>query len=147
MDQAAPIVADDADAIIARKAFDNLSLAGQAGEPVRLVVRERADIVIPLPARAVSLILSILKAMADQQPVSVIPHEAELTTQQAADFLNVSRPYLVERVDRGDIPHRKAGRHRRIRFADLLAYERQQKEVQLQALGELAAEASRLGLE
>jgi excisionase family DNA binding protein len=147
LDQAEPFVADDTEAAIARRAAASLAPAAAAGCDVQLVVREGADIMVPLPARAVKLIHDILQAMAERVPISVVPHEAELTTQQAADFLNVSRPFLTGLVDRGEIPHRMVGRHRRIRFADLLAYEKRSMEDRRQAVADMAAEARRLRLE
>jgi excisionase family DNA binding protein len=147
LDRAEPFVASDAEAAIATKAAASLKEAASAGQDVQLVVRERPNILVPLPARAVKLIHDVLSAMANREPFSIIPHEAELTTQQAADFLNVSRPYLTGLIDRGQIPHRLVGRHRRVRFADLLAFEKQSAETRRKALAEMAEEARRLNLE
>ena len=126
LDQAhGPLIADEAEAVIARKAADRLRAVVQANESVEITVDGKQDtkIIVPLPARAVSLIQEVLEAMAKRTPVSLIPHDAELTTQQAADYLNVSRPYLVKRLEEGKLPFRKVGSHRRIRFSDLIAYE------------------------
>jgi excisionase family DNA binding protein len=79
--------------------------------------------------------------------MSFIQHDAELTTQQAADYLNVSRPYLVRQLETGHIPYKKVGRHRRVRFCDLVTYEKEARDKQEQALADLNAEAKRLGLE
>lgn len=147
LDQAEPIIADDAEAAIARAAAASLAPVARAGQDVQLVLREQPSVVVPLPARAVEVVLTVLRAMAERRPISVIPHEAELTTQQAADYLNVSRPFLIGLIDRDEIPHRMVGRHRRLRFADLLAYERTSAEKRKQALAEMAAEARRLGLD
>jgi excisionase family DNA binding protein len=147
LDQAEPIVADEAEAAIAKTAATSLAPAARAGQGVQLVLCEQPNVVVPLPARAVEVVLTVLGAMAERRPISVIPHEAELTTQQAADYLNVSRPFLIGLIDRGEIPHRMVGRHRRVRFADLLAYERAAAEKRKRALAEMAAEARRLGLD
>lgn len=147
LDQAEPIVADEAEAAIAKTAAASLAPAARAGQGVQLVLREQPNVFIPLPARAVEVVLTVLGAMAERRPISVIPHEAELTTQQAADYLNVSRPFLISLIDRGEIPHRMVGRHRRVRFADLLAFERTSAEKRKQALAEMAAEARRLELD
>ena len=77
---------------------------------------------IELPAGAVELLAQVLEAMAAGQGVTLIPESAELTTVQAADVLNVSRPYLIKLLDRGAIPHRKVGSHRRIRMEDVVDY-------------------------
>jgi excisionase family DNA binding protein len=77
---------------------------------------------IELPAGAVALLMDILEAMAAGQGVSLIPENAELTTVQAAVVLNVSRPYLIKLLEENAIPHRKVGKHRRIRMEDVMAY-------------------------
>jgi excisionase family DNA binding protein len=141
-----PFVASEAEADIAKEAAEKLQAVAAAKKDVRIVVRGRREVVVPLPARAVEIILEILIAMKDRTPFSVIPYEAELTTQQAADYLNVSRPFLVGLIDRDELPHRMVGRHRRVRFADLLEFERRSKESRRAALDEMAAEAERLGL-
>ncbi|SCM76754.1 DNA-binding protein [uncultured Pleomorphomonas sp.] len=144
-----PFVADEAEAVIARKAADRLKAVAEAKEAINVTVEGTAEhkIVVPLPARAVALIYEVLEAMANRTPVSLIPHEAELTTQQAADYLNVSRPHLIHQLEGGKLPYRKVGTHRRIRFADLIAYEKECRKEQQKALEELNAEAIRLGLE
>ena len=147
LDQAEPIIADDAEAAIARTAAASLAQAALAGQGVQLVLREQPNVLVPLPARAVSIVREVLEAMATRRPFSIIPHEAELTTQQAADYLNVSRPFLTGLIDRGEMPHRMVGRHRRVRFVDLVAFERSSAERRKQALSNMAAEARRLGLD
>lgn len=144
-----PFVADAAEAVIAAHAADRLKAVAEANKDISITVDDRNQnkIIVPLPARAVVLIYHVLKAMADRTPMSLIPHDAELTTQQAADYLHVSRPYLIRLLEAGKINHRKIGSHRRVRFADLVEYERRNGEEQAQALAELNKEAVRLGLE
>ncbi|WP_164879671.1 excisionase family DNA-binding protein [Afifella aestuarii] len=144
-----PFLADEAEALIARTAADRLKAIAEAHQSVKITVDGGAGqkVIVPLPARAVALIHEVLEAMASRTPVSLIPHEAELTTQQAADYLNVSRPYLVRQLEAGKLAFRKVGRHRRVRFADLIAYERACRDVQKNALRDLGEEAKRLRLE
>lgn len=141
-----PLVATDEEAIIAREAASKLRVLGSAGMDLKLRAVERADVVVPLPARAIELIVEFLTAMAERRPVSVIPHTAELTTQQAADFLNVSRPHLVGLLDKGEIPHRMVGTHRRVIVSDLLAYKKRSDESRRSAIRSMVSEAQKLGL-
>lgn len=144
-----PFVADEAEAVIARKAADKLKAVAEANEDVQITLAAKEDkkIIVPLPARAVGLIYEVLEAMANRTPMSLIPYDAELTTQQAADYLNVSRPHLIRQLEANRLPYRKVGSHRRVRFADLIEYERACRQEQKDALAELNAEAKRLGLE
>ena len=88
----------------------------------------------------------ILALLASGQGVQVIPDTAELTTQQAADFLNVSRPYLVGLLEADEIPYRMVGTHRRIRFEDLREYRRRDDLKRRQAADELTQLSEELGL-
>jgi len=147
MDQVrAPVVASDAEALIAREAVSKLKPLADAKVDVKLRVVESADIVVPLPARAVELILNLLETMAEQKAVSFIPHKTELTTQQAADYLNVSRQFFVSILDKGEIAPRKVGTHRRVLMSDLLAYKERSEVARRQAIEDMVAEAQKLDL-
>ena len=101
-------------------------------------------LVIPRPA--LSMFAHILAQLAEGRGVSVVPSSAELTTQQAADILNVSRPYLIDLLERGEIPFRRVGRHRRIFVQDLLDYKRADDAKRRTAADDLSALSQELGL-
>jgi len=96
---------------------------------------------IELPAGAVTLLMDILGAMASGQGITLIPENAELTTVQAADILNVSRPFLVKLLEEGKIPHRKVGKHRRILMEDVMNYKQAIDHERESILDQLVADA------
>ncbi len=101
---------------------------------------------ISLPAGAVRLLLDLLTEMAEGKAVALLPMDAELTTQQAADLLNVSRPYFVRLIEKGDIPHRMVGTHRRALLRDVLEYKSRIDEARLESLSELSRQAQELNM-
>ncbi len=102
---------------------------------------------VELPRSVHDVLIRAVRELAQGNAVTVIPLHAELTTQQAADLLNVSRPYLIGLLDHGTLPYaRTAGNHRRLRLADVLTYKRAQDIERRAALDEMSAEAERLGL-
>ena len=102
---------------------------------------------VELPPKALRLVADMLGMMAQRQPVVLLPQKMELSTQDAAAFLNVSRPFVVKQIDEGRLPCRKVGRHRRILFDDLLAYQQALHEQSEAALQALADQAQALGLD
>lgn len=111
------------DAAIARVSGQLLSRYARQKLPLTLRVTDaEQERPLELPAGAVALLMDILEAMAAGRGVTLMPENAELTTVQAAEVLNVSRPFLIKLLDEGAIPHRKVGKHRRIRMEDVMAY-------------------------
>ena len=111
------------EAALARDSGRRLSPYARRGRSLSVRVLDAGqDQSLELPAGAVALLMDILEAMAAGQGVSLIPENAELTTVQAAVVLNVSRPYLIKLLEENAIPHRKVGKHRRIRMEDVMAY-------------------------
>lgn len=138
-----------ADAKIAQESSRKLAklLGSKKRREVRLRIGPDAGPgeTVAVPAAAVRLLADILTEMARGNAVTLIPVHAELTTQQAADLLNVSRPFLIDLVERGQIPHRKVGTHRRVLFQDVMAYKRRTDAARLKALEELSALDQELG--
>ena len=101
---------------------------------------------VELPTSALRLLMDILAELADGNAVQVVPVHAELTTQEAADMLNVSRPHLVKLLEKGGLPFHKTGKHRRVRFADLMQFKSQRDQASEDAMAELAKQAQELAL-
>lgn len=112
-----------------------------SADRVQLAIRasngESEDLV--LPGHVIELLLSALAEISKGNAISIIPHHQEVSTQEAADLLNVSRPHLVSLLEKGDMPFRKVGAHRRVLLTDVLAYREQIEVKRKQALDELAA--------
>lgn len=133
------------DAELARASGQRLAPLARLGRPLTLRVRDAGqDETIELPAGAVKLLMAVLEDMASGRAVTIVPQNAELTTQQAADFLNVSRPFLVELLEHKKLPFRLVGTHRRVRFEDVLRYKENIDSERRKVLDQLAAEAQDL---
>ena len=101
---------------------------------------------VRVPMSALRLLVEVLTEIGEGNAVSIIPVHAELTTQEAADFLNVSRPFLVGLLEAGELPFRKVGTHRRVMFKDLMEYRARSQVDRKAALDELARDAQELGM-
>lgn len=115
------------------------------GPTARLRVVD-ADGEIEVPVSALRMLVEILANMAEGNAMNLVPIHAQLTTQAAADFLGVSRPYLIGLIEQGALPHHKVGTHRRVFFSDLLAYRDNRLKQSKVAFAEMAAQAQDLGL-
>jgi len=124
------------------------ALAGAPDAKFQLVTKTKQGPAEPisLTASAVQLLASILAAQARGETVTLLSDRQELTTHQAAKVLNVSRPFLIEQLNRGLIPYRKVGTHRRVLLSDVLAYQRANERHRLEALEALGALDQELGL-
>lgn len=137
----------DPDADLAREAARTLSShLTTAGPLVLRLAGGSSDETIQLPAPAAQLLVRLLDEMAKGNAVTVLPVRAELTTQEAARLLNISRPTLIQLLDQGALPHRRVGTHRRVRFDAVMAYKRRLHDDRKAALAELAAYDQEIGL-
>ncbi len=107
---------------------------------------EETEQKLKIPLKALRLLQEILKATGQGKPISVVPIATELTTQAAAEFLSCSRPHLVKLLESGRIPFTKVGKHRRVRFEDLVEYRAKQKAEQEKRLIEMMRGDEELGL-
>jgi excisionase family DNA binding protein len=137
--EAETVLAKETGRVLARlRKADPLSLRiNDDGSPERTV---------KLPASAVRLLVRILEEMGRGNAVTVMPVRPELTTQEAADMLNISRPSLIQLLDEGKIECRRVGTHRRVRFEALMKYKRTADAARRAALAELAAYDQEIGI-
>lgn len=116
------------------------------GDTARLRIHNGDEEPIEVPISALRMLVDILANMAEGRGVTIMPKDAELTTQMAADMLNVSRPYLVSLIEQGHIAFHKTGTHRRLKVSDVLKYKQQRDEESRAALDELATQAQDLNM-
>ena len=119
---------------------------GTSDAHVRVNTSDNHEADLTLPSSLVRLLFNALKEMAKGHSVSLLPVYTELTTRQAADVMHVSHHYLVKLVDSGNLPCRKLGSRRRIRYEDLSAYLEREKKARSGVLKDLVAEQELLGL-
>lgn len=143
LDAPSPEIAEEADRIL--RTLESVEHPRNAAVMVDSAEGEHVSVI--LPREVFKSVLEILGHMANGHAVTIVPVNAELTTQQAAEFLNVSRPFLVELLKADKIPYRKVGTHRRIQFADLMKYKEQDQARRRAILAKLTTEAQRLGLD
>jgi excisionase family DNA binding protein len=125
-------------------------LVGRRNREVQIQVRAdgkqaKAESV-SIPVSAFRMLVEILNQMAQRNAVTLIPVHAELTTQQAAELLNVSRPFVIKLIEDKVLPCKMVGTHRRVLFSDLMQYKQTIDAERLKVLEELAAQAQELGM-
>lgn len=137
------------EATLARESSRTLSRYLQSNKETQLI--EILDAMgtahtVPVPVSALRLLARALTEMGEGNAVAITPIHAELTTQEAADVLNVSRPFLVQLLERGEIPFHKIGTHRRVRYRDVAAYKESIDMKRRKALDALAEQAQALDM-
>jgi len=135
-------VPNEHDSELAAAASRELARASKAAVNVQL----GDGTVLELPKAVTPLLVNILTEMAQGNAVTLIPLHAELTTQEAANLLNISRPYLNKLLDQGLIDHHKVGTHRRIKFTDLETFREKREQERNAAMEELARQAQEQGM-
>ena len=148
--QAAVIIPTSHDAADARESLAHFkrlapSLA-ESNDMEFFVQGQELDEKLTIPPIAMRLLYDILHQIGKGNAISLIPYHRQLTTQAAADLLNVSRPYLVKLLESGDIPFQKVGTHRRVHLDELLAYKKKLEQDRLEALDALSAQAQDLNM-
>lgn len=137
-----PIQPSAADAKLAAQVSSQLSQARQSGSELRIQAGNGEMLRLP---KAVGDLLHVLLAeMAQGNAVALLPVHTELTTQEAADYLNVSRPHLIRLLNEGRISFRLVGTHRRVKFGDLDAFKKANEAVREKVMDDLAAQAQEL---
>ncbi|MGB4659201.1 MAG: helix-turn-helix domain-containing protein, partial [Mobilitalea sp.] len=112
---------------------------------IEIEIEETRERII-LPVKALNLLGEILKAMSQGKPISIVPLATEVTTQKASEILGCSRPYLVKLLEEGKIEYTKVGKHRRIKYEDVIDYKKKMKEEQKKRLIEIMHADEDLGL-
>ena len=140
----APSEADAALALESSRLLASHKMGTQSSIRLQLLDDGEPAETMTVPASAFRLFVHLLTEMSRGNAVTLIPTHAELTTQQAADLLNVSRPYVVKLLDEGKIPSRTVGKYRRVRFEDLIAYKSKDDEARAKVLDQLSADAQEL---
>ncbi len=136
-----------AEQIAAMESYNALAATIEAlhsENPAIEIEETQQKIIIPL--KALKLLAKILKATSQGKPISVVPIATEMTTQAAAELLGCSRPHLVKLLEEGNIPFTKVGRHRRVKFEDVMNFKKEMKLKQEQILIDIMKSDEELGL-
>ncbi len=145
-----PVVSEE-EAEMAKVAYRCLTTALDHSNAPRIVLvdegKETDAPALVLPPQALRFFAEVLKRMAQQQPIVLMPQRHELTTQEAAAFLNVSRPFVIKEIEAGRLKCHKVNRHRRIEYAELQRYKAEQRTSTAAALQELTDLSEDLGME
>lgn len=131
----------------ARRSFPALeeSLKSVSKDTTEIEIEETSQKIV-VPTMALQLLTRILKDLGEGRPVQIVPIAAEMTTQAAAEMLGCSRPHIVKLLEHGKIPFTKIGKHRRIRYEDVMKYRQAMKEAQKQHLKDMMLDDEEAGL-
>lgn len=143
------VTPSETDVLLAGKTGKRLAalLKSHGTGPIKLTEKGESGETLEIPASAMRLLVELLTEMAQGHAVTLMPVQEEISTQQAADMLNISRPFLVQILEKGEIPFRKVGTRRRIKLEDVIQYKRTLYTKRLEALNELTDYDQTLGLQ
>lgn len=144
-----PIAPSQRDAELARESSRQLApiaAAGSATVEVKISPQPEKTETVILPRGAIQLLVQFLTEMSQGHAVTLMPIHAQLTTQQAAEILGVSRPFIIKEIKQNRLAYQKVGTHRRIAFTDLMKYKQQYLATHNKAMDELVQEAQELGM-
>lgn len=132
---------------IAAKTIDEFArvVSGRKSKVVKIKIEEDGEF-ISVPRKAFDLFVDVLSNMSDGKVIYLTSSDLEVSTQQAAEILNVSRPHVVKLLEQGKIPHKKIGSHRRVLLKDLMQYDEKLRTQNTNSLKKLAKQAQELGL-
>jgi excisionase family DNA binding protein len=136
------LVPTESDSELAKTA--SRTLARAKGQAVKVTLDDGKE--LTLPKAITELLVRVLTELSNGNMVSIMPVHAELTTQEAANHLNVSRPFLIKLLENGKLPYHRVGSHRRVRYGDLKQFMAEHEKVREAAMQKLADEAQELGL-
>lgn len=141
-----PILPSQEEVMLARETSRKLAQNMDPKQIMNLMIKnqEGEQVSLDLPPSAVRLLLDVLEQMANGNAVTLTPLRAELTTNQAAELLNISRPFLIKLLEDGKIPYRKVGSHRRVLAEDILTYKQESYKERRKLMSELTDEAQEL---
>lgn len=131
----------------ARESYELLpKLQGQKLGKLTKITIDTVKVPIHVPAIAMELLTQIMQAMSEGKPITIVPVATELTTQAAAELLGCSRPHLVKLLETGEIPFSKVGRHRRVKYEDIIRYKNQHQATREKLLKEIMQSDEKSGL-
>ncbi len=146
--QSIPLIPTDADIQLAKKSYQFFQKI-ETGKTKTITIDVHDDRKlksINLPMQAIHLLLEILDQMAKGNAITLVPIHAELTTQEAANLLNVSRPFLINLLETGEIPYRKIGNRRKVLFSDLMRYKEIDDKKRSEMISKLTEQAQNLNM-
>jgi excisionase family DNA binding protein len=129
---------------LVRKHLEVLKECLTAKQPISLKLGKNKE--IPLPASLTALVVQALSSAADGKRIVLVEADEEVSPEKAAEFLHISRPFLIKRLEAGELPFHWVGSHRRILMSDLVEYKRQRRQRSLETLQQMREDAEAMGL-